>query len=363
MLSWFIRAKDYMLRNERILSPSVLIAGFVVDSLTLRRADLLPETLLLYSYLLTVGVAIILLHLIETRWFRGRLVPLAAPWLHLVLQFTYGSLFSAFLIFYTKSASIAQSWPFLLVLLGVSVGTEILRSYNARFTFQLSVFYFAIFSFSIIAVPLALGEIDFRTFVISGALSLLVFALFLLFLYALSPARIRQSFKKVCASVMALYMFVNILYFYNVIPPIPLALKDIGIYHLVQRSEGGYLVEGESYTWPSLLFTRQTVHLVQGEPVYAYSSVFAPVVISANIVHRWEYWSDIEGSWISAGSVEFPVVGGRDGGYRGFSFKRGVFPGLWRVTVETMNKQRIGQIDFMVAFVDQAPILLSEVLP
>ncbi len=362
MLRFFVQAREFILRHERVLSPLSLISGFTVDALTLRRADLLPETLLLYSYLITIGASIFVLYLIASGVFRGKFFDLLRPWLPLVLQFTYGSIFSAFLIFYTKSASISQSWPFLLLLFGVFVGTELFRSYSARFTFQLSIFYFALFSFCIIAAPLSLGEISTRAFLIAGAASVAMFIIFSLLLYAVDRQRMAGSAQRVGMLVVAMYLLINALYFFNIIPPIPLALKDIGVYHNIVRTEGGYTLTGENYAWPSLMFSRQMMHLVEGEPVFVFSSVFAPVAIETNVVHRWEYWSDIDDAWRDAGTIAFPVVGGRDGGYRGFSFKRGVFPGLWRVSVETENEKHIGQIEFDIEFVSRVAELSTETI-
>jgi hypothetical protein len=50
----------------------------------------------------------------------------------------------------------------------------------------------------------------------------------------------------------------------------------------------------------------------------------------------------------SKGARAFEIHGGREGGYRGFSMKRAVVPGLWRVEVETQEGRIIGRIDFRV---------------
>ena len=52
--------------------------------------------------------------------------------------------------------------------------------------------------------------------------------------------------------------------------------------------------------------------------------------------------------WISASRISFPIRGGREEGYRGFSQKSNVFPGSWRVYVETKDGQIIGRIRFDV---------------
>ena len=46
--------------------------------------------------------------------------------------------------------------------------------------------------------------------------------------------------------------------------------------------------------------------------------------------------------------LPFEISAGRENGYRGFTFKRGITPGKWRVAVETMRGQTLGEITFDV---------------
>jgi len=52
--------------------------------------------------------------------------------------------------------------------------------------------------------------------------------------------------------------------------------------------------------------------------------------------HIWSYYHPAHG-WRATDSVTFPITGGRDGGYRGYSMKRQIYPGEWRVEVVTYN--------------------------
>ena len=42
--------------------------------------------------------------------------------------------------------------------------------------------------------------------------------------------------KPIAAWMLSVVLIVNILYFANLIPPVPLALKDAGIYHQVNHN-------------------------------------------------------------------------------------------------------------------------------
>ena len=153
----------------------------------------------------------------------------------------------------------------------------------------------------------------------------------------------------------------NVLYFTNIIPPVPLSMKDGGVYHLVERMEDGtYSLETEPRKWYEF-FKRERLHHVAGEPVYVFSSIFAPTDINTNIFHRWQYFDTQKNKWITASMIQFPIIGGRDSGYRGYSLKRAVFPGKWRVDVITERKQVVGRISFDIVDTKEKPILQIEI--
>ena len=101
-------------------------------------------------------------------------------------------------------------------------------------------------------------------------------------------------------------------------------------------------------------------HRIGDEPVYAWSSVFAPTRLNTDILHRWSYFSESSGEWIDSSIVGFPIYGGRSEGYRGYSRKEKVFPGKWRVNVVTVRGQFIGRFEFTVEDSVASPILSSE---
>jgi hypothetical protein len=59
--------------------------------------------------------------------------------------------------------------------------------------------------------------------------------------------------------------------------------------------------------------------------------------------------------------ISFHITGGRQEGYRGYSFKTNVPAGKWRVFVETPRGQVLGRYEFNVERVDQQPMLVKEI--
>jgi hypothetical protein len=346
--------KKFFDKYERHISSAALIIGFVIDSLTLRRIDFLLENLVIISYLLIAGIGIIILNLYEGNIVRGKFFEWMHRLLPTVIQFAFGGLFSAFLVFYFRSASFASAWPFVIILVGLLLGNELFKKYYQRMAFHLSIYFFSIFLFSIFYVPIFLGTMGDWVFVVSGLVSLALMSAFIFLLFTWVPERIRAGKRTFIWSIGSIFVVMNLLYFTNIIPPIPLSLKNIGVYYDISRVASGYRAVQERQEKSFFDFSN-TVHVIRGNPVYVFSAVFAPTTLSTTVVHHWQYYDEKKEDWVTATRSAFPIIGGRDGGYRGYSWKTAITPGLWRVNVETPRGQLIGRVKFRVEQVSEPP--------
>ena len=107
---------------------------------------------------------------------------------------------------------------------------------------------------------------------------------------------------------------------------------------------------------------RPTFHRFENEPVYIFSSVFAPTRINTDIFHQWYYFDTSQNKWITSTRVGFPIIGGTDGGYRGYSLKKNVRPGTWRVEVVNTHNQILGRLTFTIEDVSSPPMLEKNML-
>jgi hypothetical protein len=353
------RIKQFLEKNERPISSFALLFGFVFDSLTLRRVDLLIENLIFLGYLLLVSLCIFLLNLAETGKFNGRFAARIHPWLSITIQFALGNLFSGFTVFYFRSSSIGASWPFLLFLVGLMIANERLKKQYERLIFQTGTLFIALFSYSIFIVPVVLGRLSEWIFILSGIVSLILITLFILLIKRFSPERVKQSRVGLATTVLGIYAVITMFYFTNILPPIPLALKEVGVYQNLTRAGAAYVLTGEQLTWFEEFFNRQTVHIKPGQKLFVYSAVFSPTKLSTEIVHDWQYYNETTGKWTSMSEIRFPISGGRDGGYRGYSLKSALQEGKWRVNVENSRGQVIGRTSFKVIYSDQTPELVT----
>jgi len=340
--------------------PSAFVFGFILDSLTLQRIDLWFENLVFIVHLFILCVAIFLINAHESeRFFRFLIPQKLVSFLMFVMQFSFGALFSAFFIFYSRSASLASSWPFLLFLLLMLFGNEVFRKSYGRLVFQLSLFFIILFSYSIFIVPVVLGKIGVDIFILSGIVSLVFIGIFIFILSSLIKEKLAKVKSLLTFFILLIFAVFNVFYFTNIIPPIPLSLKEIGVYHSVLRNkEGGYIAMRENVPWYRVekLFGSK-VHWVSGGSVYVYSAVFAPTRINTKIYHEWEHYDGKSEEWVTTNKIGFPIVGGRDGGYRGYTTKESIVSGKWRVNVITERGQIIGRKTFEVIESDTTPEL------
>lgn len=336
-------------KKKHVLTLAFLL-GFIIDSFMLTRVDLTMTVavLLAYLFIATLGVMF-------TSISRGGAL---APYL---TQFAFGGLLSGYFIFFTRSASFASSWFFIL-LLGVAIfGNEFLKEEYRRFELRITMLFAAFFFFAIIYAPVALKSMGAWIFLSSGLVGLGAIVLVLMIISHIAPEIVRTAKYTLTMTIGSLFVGINALYFTNIIPPIPLSLKEAGVYHVVSRTEsGGYRALVERVEWYNFAQRYHAViHREPDEPLYFYSSVFAPTHLSVPIFHEWQYLDDIKNEWVTTDRLNFQIVGGRDGGYRGYSFKGNIFTGEWRVNVITERGQYLGRTSFTV--IDVSTSIAQEV--
>lgn len=361
--SLIARARSWYGRFERPLSSASLVGGFVFDAVTLTRVDQFWENIWVIAHIAIVIVCIIWINAIENAGHDEANPDKLHFWLVNILQFFFGGIFSVFLVFYFRSADLMTTWPFLLILAIAFVANESLKRRYTRLAFQISLLFLSLFSFAIYIVPIIFHEINGRIFLVSGAASLAALWIILAILRTVSREKFKKSGGLLALSVAAIYFGMNLLYFYNLIPPLPLSLKDSGIFHaLAVNGPGDYTVSYEDQGPWRFLALRDTVAITPGEPLYAYSAVFSPTALNTDIIHEWQFYDPSLRAWTTRSRVTLSVIGGRDGGYRTFSMSANIAPGLWRVNVLTPNGQIIGRMPFFVIATSSLPQLLTKTI-
>jgi hypothetical protein len=334
---------------ERYVSPVSLVAGFLSDNfIILKRVDLWTTGALFIFYLTLSSAGIILINALEAGKIRNKFLVDAAPAIPIVIQFAFGGLFSGFLSLYSRSAGYAASWIFVVIVAALLLGNERLSRFYVRVPVQVSILFTTLFSFLIFFLPVIFHQIGPWMFAASGLCALVLIALFLAFTIRLIPA-VKKQLTSCARAIAVIYIAFNALYFTNSIPPLPLSLKDAGVYHDVvhDTTAGDYVVTGEEEPWYDVIFPFDDVfHEQPGQSVFVYTSIFAPSGLSTQVLDEWQY--DNAGKWVTEATIEYPIVGGRDGGYEGYSELLDPAAGDWRVNVITQYGQLIGRVSFSV---------------
>lgn len=340
-----------------------MLVGFMFDVVLAKRPDSVIDNLLLLAYLVVAGALIVMLN---RRQMRQKEKTSAEPlFLLLILQFCFGGLASNLLVLYGHSGTLAGSAIFLGLLAALIVGNEYLRTRYTRLRFNIAVYYFLLLTYCIIAVPTFIfHSVGTGVFLLSGLLSLLAMAGFVAALYSMVLRRSARGLHDIIIIVATIFAIFNGLYFLDVIPPVPLSVKDIGVYHSVLRqSDGGYAVSYEPAPWWAFWQDTSGVYtLASGDSAFCFSSVFAPTGLDAAVYHRWEQYDPQSKTWQTMARVAFSITGGRNLGYRGWTMKSALTPGQWRCDVETASGALVGRVSFTVVSASSTPTLSQTVL-
>ena len=361
--NWLLRSPGAKWLSDRfggVLPIVTFTAGFVWDTLTLTRIDRITDNLILLGYLLLLAIMIVLAlraRLIKTLWMQRFL-----PHLPLAMQFLLGALLSSYVVFYFKSASWTRTASFLILLVILLIGNEFLRDRLGNRMLIGVLYFFSLFSFLVFFLPVVLKRVDDMLFLISGAISLvLTLALFYIALPG-DPVPRWVRLRALTILVLSTYVVMHLLYFGGLIPPVPLALKSSGIYHSVTRTGSGYEVTYVSPPW--YRFWKKgddPFYMAPGDNVYFFTAVFAPQSIDVPVLHCWSRYSAQSG-WTTTDCAGFDVTGGREGGYRGFTVKKNMTPGSWRVDVTTERGRVLGRAVFKVVSVPTRPDLVHSII-
>ena len=331
------------------------ILGFVVDNLTLNRVDQLFDNFVLASYVILAMLSLFMLYASVSQKIDGQFGEYIRHYSPVVQQYAFGGLLSGMLIFYGRSGSWFESWPFLLVILLAIYGNETIRDRASRLIYNIAILFIGLLSYVVLIIPVITGVMGPWVFVGSGLIALAIMYLFIQVLRLVVPRFISIHSKAIIFTLGFIYAGLNFLYFTNIIPPIPLSLKEVGIYHSVVRFENGdYQLKYESGAWwQPFKNSDDTFHPRPGDNVFCFARVFAPTRLATDIYHSWEYYDESTGEWVEHLRTSYAISGGRSDGYRGYTLIQNYTDGRWRCSVETGRGQILGREEFIIDSQDE----------
>ena len=337
-------------RHERAIALSAFVAGFVFDVLTLPRVD--SWLAIAQQSLYIVLIAGILIHMLFEQAAPGTVATELSgtpSWYRrfrtVIVHFLFGSLLNLYTIYYFKSSSLLASFSFMTVLVVLLAANESPRFKALGLTFKFALLALCVLSFFAHVVPVFAGTIGPVVFVCSVLAGALLLAGAGWWAATRSPAcatLVRSAIYAPLGLVLTTFLA---FYLLKVIPPVPLSMPFIGIYHGVEKTDQGYRLAHERPGWRFWHNGDQEFAAQPGDRVYVYLSIFSPARFSERVLLRWS-WKDETGRWVAQDTIPVNIVGGRAEGFRGYGYKSNYRPGEWRVQVETADAREIGRIHF-----------------
>ena len=322
--------KTQLLR--KFLPALAFFAGVIWDSVTMGRVVKSLDLVILVIYYLGAALVMIL----QAKGVK----PLWQPKFTLLIQFFFGGLFSALVVFYFKSSSFGNTLFFVISLGLVLVANEFLATRYARHRLTWTIFTLCGVMYLNFLIPHLFHSVLAIWFYLSCFLSLVV--VYIIRRFASAEQRFlhlpkgkklffRSDLKDMSYPFLVVVVLV-VLYNQQLIPPVPLVLKSSHVCLNLQKVEGDYQCQVEKQPFYRRFgFGEYTLHYSGAEKVYNLSSVFAPVGVKVDLEQRW-FQEDKAGAWQKRGVVPVPMIGGRDNGWRVYSYiKQTVSPGRWKV--------------------------------
>ncbi|HEU4504975.1 MAG TPA: DUF2914 domain-containing protein [Nitrospira sp.] len=338
--------------------PAVFFfSGVTYDSLTLTRIDRLQDNLLLLMYLLLLGFLIILtgrlgIEPIPDQTHLKTLSPVprwilqSRPYYPMAIQFLLGGLFSAYAIFYSRSATLTSTAVFFGVLVLLLVANEFLRDRLSNLRLLVSLYALVCFGFFTFFLPVMTGYMNVLVFLAGAGLSAAVTFRVVQLIYHNNPDRSRREALGVTIPAFALIALLVGFYFLNWIPPVPLSMKFGGIYHEVKKSDDHFELSFERQWYQ--VWKRSNTTFPAHEPIYCFTAVFAPVALNTTVYHHWYFRMHSNKPFTHADRIPLKISGGREAGYRAYTFKQQLDAGDWRVDVEAEDGRIIGRVSVTV---------------
>jgi len=265
-----------------------------------------------------------------------------------MVQFCFGSMFSALVVCYFKSSGSIASLILVILLAALLVGNEFLKKKYESFGVSLAFFCLLGTMFMNFTIPHVVHRIGFIWFLLSTVVS---------FLICVGIQRLSHHKKRVLVAPAIISSLLIVAYIMNWVPPVPLVLKQQMVCQNFDRKN--YSCDVDSPTFLQKIGIKlPSVHRIDGAEVYFLSSVYAPADLKAELEYRWYYKDPASGDYrltdkISSGRMR--IVGGRESGYRSYTKKKNIPAGRYNVEVAYKDGAVIGSQKFEVFENEEPP--------
>ena len=258
-----------------------------------------------------------------------------------MVQFCFGSMFSALVVCYFKSSGSLASFLLVLFLAVLLVGNEFLKKRYESFGVSLAFFCLLGTMFLNFAIPHLVHRIGFIWFFLSTLAS---------FGICVGIQKLSHHKRRVLIAPALISSALVIAYIMNWVPPVPLVLKQQLVCQNFDKKNYSCDIDKPTFL-QTLGFKLPSVHRIDGAEVYYLSSVYAPAELKAELEYRWYVKDEATGEYrltdrVSSGRMV--MRGGRENGYRSYTKKKKIPAGRYLVETAYKNGAVIGSQKFEV---------------
>ena len=355
----FDRLRRYYEENERWVDVVFFAGGFGFDVATLTRIDSWVSIAQQVLYLAVTAAILLQMFFDEDKPARRlETLPAVKRWYYeyrmAAAHFLLGALLSLYTLFFFKSSSVLVSFSFLLFLVLVLLLNESQHFKRLGLPFKFALLSLCLLCFSAIVVPILFGSIGILVFLLSMLLGCIPLAIIDRRIRIHAPERSRQARAQIAVPFGLVLIAFLALYLFRLIPPVPLSIPFMGVYHGVERTEAGYRLTHERPGWRFWEHGDQHFEAQPGDRIYVFFRIFSPARFSDQVTMQW-YWKPKGSGWKLQDAIPIAIVGGREQGFRGYGVKTNYQPGDWKVEVQTTDGREIGRIYFEVESTPEAP--------
>lgn len=338
----------FLSKYEKISALLFFALGFAWDWFTVGRIDNISEIAFLVGYFILLSLSIFLSFTYFTFSGLQKYNAYLGKYLPIATQFFLGGLTSTFVIFISRSVSFSRTAVFLFLLVFFFITNEF---FSKKVSFRIQFVHFSIVSFMFFGciTPLIFSELDAHVFYIAAAISLA----FTFFINTLIFLRVenkdKMKFLKLKIFIGLAHLAIVIFFILKLIPPVPLALKNGFVAYHVKKIDNIYEVTYKPRTWFQIWNTHENeLKFRPHDSVFVFTSIFSPNDIKKKVFHEWFHYDDQTEDWELTDKIGYTIQGGRNNGFRGYTYKTHLVEGEWKVEVVTEEELIIGVLNFKI---------------
>ena len=338
------------------MSALFFAGGFLFDSVAVGQVDSWHMVAQQTAYLAIVTVVLTQMFLVPDEpapesvsgikrfYYRHRLA---------VLSFFLGTLLNLYTLFFFKSSSLLVSFSFMLVMIALLVLNEFGPFKRLGISFKFALLSLCGLSFCATIVPVAVGSMGLAVFLLSMAVGCVPMAALAWWIRRHAPERFPAARNQMLVPFGLMLVAFLAAYLFRVIPPVPLSIPFIGVYHSVERKGNEYHLSHERPAWLFWQNGDQEFRAQPGDRVFVFTRIFSPTRFADEVRLRW--FLHQPSGWVLQDTIPLKITGGRAEGFRGYAFKSNYQPGEWKVQVETTDGREIGRIYFTLELLATSP--------